>query len=85
MTTQAPQTSQHLAAAQQLLDELDTVTHQSDTDSQTKAVTAAAQAILVLAEQVAAIRVLMVGDAMARRGNGQPAPQHEKTPKKRWW
>ncbi|HET6869309.1 MAG TPA: hypothetical protein VFH80_25590 [Solirubrobacteraceae bacterium] len=85
MTTQAPPTSQHLAAAQQLLEELETVTHRSDADSQTKAVTAAAQAILVLAEQVAAIRVLMVGDAMTQRGNGQPAPQPEKAPKKRWW
>ena len=85
MTTQAPATSQHLAVAQQLLDELDTVTHRSDADPHTKAVTAAAQAILVLAEQVAAIRVLMVGEVMSQRENGQPAPQHEKTPKKRWW
>jgi hypothetical protein len=86
MPTQAPPTSQHLAGAQKLLAELDAVTQQPDADSQTKAVTAAAQAILVLAEQVAAIRVLMVGNAMSQRANGQPAPQQEKTAKKRgWW
>jgi hypothetical protein len=86
MTTQTPPTSQHLAAAQRLLSELDATTQRADTDSQTKAVTAAAQAILVLAEQVAAIRVLMVQGAMSHHGNGQPAPQEEKTSKKRgWW
>jgi hypothetical protein len=86
MTTQSPSTSQHLTAAQELLDELDEVTHRADADSQTKAVTAAAQAILVLAEQVAAIRVLMVGDAMSRRADAQPAPQAKNTSRKRgWW
>ena len=85
MTTQAPPTSQHLTAAQKLLDELDAVTQQPDSDTQTKAVTAVAQSILVLAEQVAAIRVLMVGDAMSHRRNDQPAPQDRKTPKKQAW
>ena len=88
MTTQAPPMSQHLAATQELLGELDAVTHRPDTDPQTKAITAAAQAILVLAEQVAAIRVLMVGNAMPQRENGQPAPQPEKTQaqkKRGWW
>ena len=85
MTTQAPAMSQHLAATQQLLDELDAVTHRPETDTQTKAVTAAAQAILVLAEQVAAIRLLLVRNAVSQSENGQPAPQPEETPKKRWW
>ena len=85
MTTQASATSQHLAAAQTLLDELGTLTQRDDADSQTKAVTAAAQAILVLAEQVAAIRVLMVEEALARRENGHPAPQDKKPARKRGW
>lgn len=99
MTTQAPPSTQaqasspHLASALELLDELQAVDHGAGTDSQTKAVTATAQAILVLAEQVAAIRVLMVGDAMSRQANGQPAPangqpaQQDKKPAKKrgWW
>lgn len=85
MTTQATPTSQHLAAAQTLLDELDEVIQRTDCNPQTKAVTAAAQSILVLAEQVAAIRVLMVGSAVSNQGNGQPAPQDKRNPKKRWW
>lgn len=108
MTTQTPQTTQtqqpsspHLTAALELLDELEAVTHGPDADSHTQAVTAAAQSILVLAEQVAAIRVLMVGDAMSRNGNGQaapqadgpaaaqangqPAPQGQKAPRKGGW
>jgi hypothetical protein len=86
MTTQAPQASQDLAAARELLDELQPMTQGPDADSHTKAMTAAAHSILVLAEQVAAIRILMVGDAMARNTDGQPEPQDKKTPKKRgWW
>jgi hypothetical protein len=54
-------TSQHLNTARQLLDEL-----QADgaLDAQTKATTAAAHAILVLAEQVAVARVVMATDAV---------------------
>jgi len=96
MTTQTtpPQSSQHLAAAQELLNELDEVTKRADADSQTKAVTAAAESILVLAEQVAAIRVLLVSQAISRGtdgqpapANGQPAPQARDAVKKKrgWW
>lgn len=80
MTTQAQPSSQDLAAARELLDELDAATQRAETDSQTTAITAAAHSILVLAEQVAAIRVLIVGDAMARRSDGQPVPQADGQP-----
>ena len=83
MTTQAPTSSQNLASARELLDELQAVNHGTDNDSQTKAVTAAAYAVLVLAEQVAAIRVLMVEEVVARRADGQPDPQDNKTWKQR--
>lgn len=74
MTTQAPAASQDLAAARELLDKLDAATRSAETDSQTSAITAATHAILVLAEQVAAIRVLIVQDAMARQAAVQPVP-----------
>lgn len=86
MTTQAPQASQDLAAARELLDKLDAATQGAETDSQTTAITAAAHSILVLAEQVAAVRLVIVEDALSRRANGQPAPQDNEAPKKRgWW
>jgi hypothetical protein len=75
MTTQGQSSSQHLAAARELLDELNAVTHGPDGDPQTKATAAAAHAILVLAEQVAVVRVLLAGDAASRRADGQPGPQ----------
>jgi hypothetical protein len=80
MTTQAPTSSQHLAATQELLDELKFVTQEAEADPQTKASTATAHAILVLAEQVAAIRVLMVEDVVSRRAQSRPAPQPEPAP-----
>ena len=86
MTTQTPPSSQNLATARQLLDELQGATQGSEADAQTKAVTATAYAVLVLAEQVAAIRILMVRDAIANREDGQPEPQEKKSSKKRgWW
>ena len=100
MTTQTPQTNQtpqsstHLIAALELLDGLEPVSHGPDADPHTRAITATAHSILVLAEQVAAVRVLMVGDVMSRGSNGQPAPssnsqpapQDKTAPRKRgWW
>ena len=52
--------SQHLNAARQLLDELSSG---GSDDAQTKATTAVAHAILVLAEQVAVARVVMATEA----------------------
>ena len=88
MTTQAPPENQDLRAARELLDKLDAATREGDTDSQTTAITAAAHSILVLAEQVAVIRVVIVEEARSRRANGQwtaatngqPAAQAEDTP-----
>lgn len=74
MTTQAPPMNQDLTAARELLDRLDAATREGDAESQTTAITAAAHSILVLAEQVAVIRVLMVEEARLRRANGRPAP-----------
>lgn len=74
MTTQAPPMSQDLTAARELLDKLDAATRGDDTDSQTTAIAAAAHSILVLAEQVAVIRVLMVEEARLRHANGHSAP-----------
>ena len=59
MATQG-QSSQHLAAARQLLDE---VTASPGADAQAKATAAAAHATLVLAEQVAAVRLVMAAEA----------------------
>lgn len=72
MTTEAQPSDLHLSAARKLLDELKAVTEGPNGDAQTKAMTAAAHAILVLAEQVAVIRVLLVGDAVSRRQEVQP-------------
>jgi len=72
MTTQQTQSSsQHLAAARELLDDLRPITEGGAGDPQTKATAAAAHAILVLAEQVAVARVLMASDAASQRANGQ--------------
>jgi len=60
MATQA-QTSPHLALARQLLDD---VAASNDGDPQVKATAAAAHATLVLAEQVAAVRLVMAAQAV---------------------
>jgi hypothetical protein len=75
MTTQAQSSSQHLAEARELLDELQTTTKRPVGDPQTKATAAAAHAILVLAEQVAAVRVLLAGNALSQRADAHPERQ----------
>jgi hypothetical protein len=57
METQ-PQPSNHLTAARHLLDELGAVD-----DSQVKAAAASAHATLVLAEQLAAVRLVLAASA----------------------
>jgi hypothetical protein len=57
MATQA-QTSKHLTAARQLLDELG-----APDDPHVKASAAAAHATLVLAEQIAAVRLVLAASA----------------------
>ena len=69
MTSQAQSSSQHLAAARELLGDLEP-SPGAGLDPQTKATAAAAHAILVLAEQVAVVRVIMASEA-AQGGNGQ--------------
>jgi len=69
-TTKAETSSQHLAAARELLDDLRPITQGGAGDPQTKATAAAAHAILVLAEQVAVVRVLMASNAAAEAQNG---------------
>jgi hypothetical protein len=61
MATQA-QPSPHLATARKLLDE---VTASAADDPQVKATAAAAHATLVLAEQVAAVRLVIAAQAAA--------------------
>jgi hypothetical protein len=56
-------TSQHLASARRLLDEVASDTS-AESDAQAKATAAVAHSILVLAEQVAAARVVMATDAV---------------------
>jgi hypothetical protein len=63
MTQQSP----HLGTARRLLDELAAADHGDD--PQAKATAAAAHAILVLAEQVAGVRIVIAADAV----NGQAA------------
>jgi hypothetical protein len=75
MTTEAQSSSQHLAAARELLRELEAVTKRPEGDPQTKATAAAAHAILVVAEQVAVVRVLLAGNALSQRADAQPALQ----------
>ena len=64
--TKAQSSSQHLAKAREMLDEIEQT---PDADPQVKATAAAAHATLVLAEQVAVVRVLMASEA-AQNGNG---------------
>ena len=71
MTTQAEQSSQHLASARELLGDLDGFMRSPEGDPQTKATAAAAHAILVLAEQVAVARVLMATDAAGQRAEDE--------------
>ena len=71
-TTKAETSSRHLGAARELLDEVEQ-THNGD--PQTKATAAIAHSILVLAEQVAVARVLMVSDAVSTDTNGETTPQ----------
>jgi len=72
-STQQNQSSQHLTAARALLDELATTTEGTGGDAQTKASMAVAHAVLVLAEQVAVVRVLMASDAASKRPDLQAA------------
>jgi hypothetical protein len=60
MATQ-PQISPHLASARQLLDD---VTADDTADAQVKAMAAGAHATLVLAEQVAALRLVVAAEAV---------------------
>jgi hypothetical protein len=69
------QSSQHLAAARQLLDELKPAIEGPGEDGQTKATAAMAHAVLVLAEQVAAARLVMAADAV-QKADGQSVAQH---------
>jgi hypothetical protein len=71
MDTQT-QSSRHLAAARGLLEDIEPVIDHPGGDAQTKATAAIAHAVLVLAEQVAAARLVMAADAV-QRVNGQPA------------
>ena len=68
-TSKAQNSSQHLAKAREMLDEIEQA---PDADPQVKATAAAAHATLVLAEQVAVVRVLMVSEA-AQNGKGNAA------------
>jgi hypothetical protein len=72
MTTKAETSSHHLGAARELLDEVE---QSQDGDPRTKATAAVAHSILVLAEQVAVARVLMVSEAVSQRPNGETTPQ----------
>ncbi len=62
--------SSHLRHARQLLEELE-----GTQDPQAKATVAAAHATLVLAEQVAVVRVIMAGGAAQARVGEEPAAQ----------
>jgi hypothetical protein len=72
MTTTTETSSSHLADARDLLEEVE---QSQDGDPRTKATAAVAHSILVLAEQVAAARVMMVSDAVSRRANGEATPE----------
>jgi hypothetical protein len=67
--TKTETTSPHLGPARELLSNLDGITRSPGADPQVQATAAVAHAVLVLAEQVAVVRVLMAGEA-AR--NAQP-------------
>jgi hypothetical protein len=62
--------SQHLTSARELLSNLEGMTRSPGADPQVQATAAVAQSVLVLAEQVALVRVLIAAD-LARTGNGQ--------------
>ena len=70
METTNGQASSHLRRARDLLDELE-----GTQDAQAKATVAAAHATLVLAEQVAVVRVIMAGEVARERLAGEPAAQ----------
>lgn len=70
--------SQHLESARELLTNLEGMTRSPGADPQVQATTAIAQSILVLAEQVALVRVLMAAD-LARNGKAQ-APSNAQVP-----
>ena len=67
--SKAEKSSPHLAAARQLLGDLEGLTSGPHAEPQVKAMAATAHAILVLAEQVAVARVLMAADAV-KNANG---------------
>ena len=67
MSTQGQSANQHLMAARQLLDEVSAETDGPDGGPQAKATAAAAHAILVLAEQVAAARLTLTSGAMSQQ------------------
>jgi hypothetical protein len=69
MATQA-QATQHLMLARQLLDE---AMDDGGADPQVKATAAAAHATLVLAEQVAAVRLVMAAEASQNGAAHPPA------------
>ena len=73
MATQT-QSSEHLATARGLLEDIRPVIDDPGGDAQIKATAAMAHSVLVLAEQVAAARLVMASDAV-QRTNGQPAEQ----------
>ena len=73
MDTQTP-SSPHLAAARGLLEDIKPVIDDPGGDAQTRASAAIAHSVLVLAEQVAAARLVMAADAV-QRANGEPAEQ----------
>ena len=74
MTTQekTETNSPHLGPARELLASLEGVTRSPGADPQVQATAAVAHAVLVLAEQVAVVRVLMASEA-ARSANGNGA------------
>lgn len=72
-TKQAEASSRHLGAARALLEDLEGVTESPSADAQVKATVAVAHATLVLAEQVAVVRVLMASDLAQARNGGTPA------------
>ena len=70
MATQG-QISHHLATARRLLDD---VTADDGADPQVKATAAAAHATLVLAEQVAALRLVVAAEAVQSGSASRPVP-----------
>ena len=62
--------SPHLGPARELLSKLDEMTSSPDADAQVQATAAVAHSVLVLAEQVAAVRVIMAADVVRSRNGG---------------